>query len=25
MARGVAMHCAFAETFLSEGFDVAAG
>jgi hippurate hydrolase len=25
MARGVAMHCAFAETFLSEGFDGAAG
>jgi hippurate hydrolase len=25
MARGVALHCAFAETFLSQGFDLAAG
>ena len=24
MARGVALHCAFAETFLSQGFDLAA-
>jgi amidohydrolase len=25
MSRGVALHCAFAETFLSHGFDLAAG